>query len=742
MSWTLLAVLILALGLALATAIARRSELARMESRVRDRERLSEHGASDAQLMHPVIDLSRCVGCGSCVDACPEAGVLDLVHGQAMVVRGAKCIGHALCEQACPVSAIQVTLANLDERKDVPVVTGDLEAVGAPGVFLAGEVTAHALIKTAIDHGTFVGAEVARRIHAEPPVNPEALDLCIIGAGPAGLACALEAKRHGLQFVVLEQEPMLGGTVAKYPRRKLVMTRPVELPLHGWLSQSTYTKEELIELWHGIAAEHELPIEGGQVFEGLTARPDGTWHVNTANGPRSTRFVCLALGRRGVPRRLNVPGEELAKVSYSLIDARSYQGRRILVVGGGESAIEAAIGLAEQDGNEVVLSYRKAAFFRIAEASEKRLMECRKSGALRVVLNSRVAAIHPDSVELILETPDGKKRKRLPNDDVFVMAGGTPPFEALERSGVSFDPAMRPAVDPIREQGTGLIRGLTVGLVLALVALGWFLWHSDYYLLSDVERAAHPKHSWLRPDLALGLWTGVAAVVLIALNLTYLVRKAGRISFGSLQFWMTSHIATGILAVLCAMVHSAMAPHDSAGGHAFWALVVLTFTGAIGRYFYAYVPRATNGRELEIQEVKARLSRMSQEWDQGQQQFRDFARSEVSALIQAEQWKGSFFGRVFGLLGVRRELRRVLDTIAARGREDGVDDDQIAETLNLVRRAHHVAVMAAHFEDLRGLLGTWRWVHRWTAVLLIVLLAVHVIYALLYSPLVFSGVAG
>jgi len=367
-SWSLLVILVLALGLALLAALARRRELARMRGKVRERDAAVAEGTARSELLHPVIDLSRCLGCGTCVMACPEDGVLELVHGQAMVVRGARCKGIAACARECPVSAITVTIADLAERRDVPAIDDELEAIGSPGLFLAGEVTAHALVKTAIDHGTAVATEVARRAVDRVPslVRPAegarpsgaarvallqggdegVLDLCVVGAGPAGLACSLEAKRRGLRFVTIEQEKELGGTVAKYPRRKLVVSQPIVMPFHGKLGKTTFTKEELVELWSGLAREAELPIETGIVFEGCERGPDGVYTVHTKSGEVRARNVCLAVGRRGTPRKLGVPGEEQAKVAYSLLDAHSYQGRRILVVGGGDSAVEAALGLA------------------------------------------------------------------------------------------------------------------------------------------------------------------------------------------------------------------------------------------------------------------------------------------------------------------------------------------------------------------------------------------------------------
>ncbi len=740
MSWTLLFALVLALGIALFAAISRRIELVRMERKLEERGRAVRQTNAQTQLQYPVVDLSRCLGCGSCVAACPEDGVLDMVHGQAVVVNGSRCVGHASCERECPVGAIKVTIANLDKRNDVPVLTESLEAVGSPGLFLAGEVTAHALIKTAIEHGTAVAAEVARRV-VDAPTNTDNFDLCIVGAGPAGLACSLEAKRHGLSFVTIDQEAGPGGTVAKYPRRKLVMMQPVELPIHGRLSKTTYTKEELIELWQKIAREQELPIRGGEVFQGVEQNGGSGYVVRTATGAYAARHVCIALGRRGTPNKLGVPGEDLSKVAYSLLDARSYQGRRILVVGGGDSAVEAAVGLAEQPGNEVTLSYRRDAFFRIRARNEQKLQASVDQGKLRVLLKSHVRAIRGDSVDVEIENGSRSELHGLANDEVFVMAGGVAPFELLGRSGVSFDPSMRAPAEPIVEKGTGLTKALAIGFALSLVALIFALWHSDYYLLDRGERAASAKHALLRSGRGFGLWLGIGATALIVVNLLYLLRRSPRFKFrfGSLSAWMTSHVATGILALLCAMLHAAMSPRDTVGGHAFLALAVLLVTGAIGRYFYAYLPRAANGRELEIEEIKLQLDRMIENWDKSQRAFVERVQARLSALIQSQQWRSSLFGRALALVRGERELKLVIAELARDGRRQGLPEDRVQETLHLARRAHRTALAAAHYEDLRALLGSWRYLHRWIAVLMVVLIVLHVVYVLTYGSSVIDG---
>jgi len=772
LSWSLLCVLILVLGLALLLLLHRRRQLRMLRATLEERSEARTTGSHAARLQYPSVDLSRCVGCGTCISACPEDGVLGLVYGQAAVVHGARCVGHGRCAEACPVGAIQVTLGDLSKRDDIPVLSDQLEVTGMPGLYLAGEVTGYALVRTAITHGAAVAAHVANQVAKremrilsrrangdgrvdnrdsplaglqpttdtvvlEDHLQPRELDLLIVGAGPAGLSCSLAARERGLDFVTLEQEG-IGGTVAKYPRRKLVMTQPVELPLHGRLKRTTYQKEELIQLWQEIAARHQLPIHTGRQYLGVERDADGVFTVRARHAGKGVttyraRHVCLCLGRRGTPRKLGVPGEDMPKVAYSLMDAESYRDRRILVVGGGDSAIEAALGLAEQPGNQVHLSYRKAQFFRIKARNSQNLERARTGGRLQVLFESQVQAIEADRV--ILSQPNGDGPLVLPNDDVFVFAGGIPPFDLLRQARVSFDPALRPPTLELGEQGTGILRALAIALLLTLATLGFGLHFREYYTLATQLRPQSQWHDLLRPAGLLGLGAGIAAAVLILMNLLYLLRRSrlGEWIAGSLQHWLSIHVVTGVLALLLLVVHSGMEIRNTPGGHAFLAVAVLVTSGAVGRYFYAFLPKAANGRELSLDQVRGNLTAILGEWDQQGRSLSAAVRAELTALLDREVWSSSLPRRILSLLGSRRRLRSSLRRIEATARQEGVAKSQVRRVLALARRIHRTSMMTQHYEDLRGLVASWRFVHRWLALAMVLLAVLHIVVALRYA---------
>ena len=721
------------LGLAVVYLRLRNAERGRNSAVIAERTRAKSTGTHKARLQYPNIDIARCIGCGTCVASCPESGVLEMVNGQAQVVHGARCVGHGKCAEDCPVGAIAVELGDIAQRDDIPALTEKFESTLTPGVFLAGEITGWALIRTAIGHGTTVADEVARRVKEAGPAPEGVFDLIVIGAGPAGLACALQSKLHGISYMVLEQSEMY-GTVGKYPRRKLVMLQPVTLPLHGKLGRMSYSKEELVELWNGVVQEQQLPVQLGVELKGIERLEDGTLKVHTNQGETLTRNVCLALGRRGTPNKLGVPGEDLGKVNYSLLDAEAYEERHILVVGGGDSAIEAALGLAEQHGNKVTLSYRKGEFSRIKQRNESRIKEAVEAGHIEMLWKSEVVQIEEGTVTLKV----GEREERvIANDDVFVFAGGKPPFELLKKSGISFNPADRVDAPTAVESSGGMLHGLSISLGFSLLVLLWALFFRRYYSLPAFERPLTPEHEWLRPTGTAGLTAGILSVVAILANLAYLARRSLKFPWlpGTLKRWMTMHVATGIGAFLLVLIHSAMAPENTPGGHALYGLGILAITGAIGRYLYSFVPHAANGRELGLDEIEKQMMDLSAEWDQVDSAFTTQVRAEIQRVQTEGRWKGSFIQRLKGLIANQRMMHDSLVAMRRQAHREGLSLDQIDKVVELAQKAQRMALMAAHYDDLRALLSTWRWLHRWTALAMVLLVLKHVWTALRFGNL-------
>ena len=396
-----------------------------------DRGALSSEGP---KAQHPKIAMDSCIGCGSCVTVCPEGDVLALINGKAAIVNGHKCIGHGLCAEACPVGAITMVMAKPSAGSDLPVISEEYET-NVENLFIAGELGGLALIKNAVNQGRDSIDAIARRLllAVSNGNDRELLDVAIVGAGPAGISASLRAAEHGLKAVTLERETV-GGTVSKYPRAKLVMTSPVEFPLYGRFHKTALSKEELMGFWEKVIGRTDLNIHTSEGVDAVNKESDGLFHIRTAQGEYRSRAVVLAMGRAGTPRKLGVKGEELPHVLYRLIEADHYTDNDILIVGGGDSAVEAAMGLAYQRGNRVTVSYRKGEFSRLKDRNAKRIEEQIQLGTIKVLFNSMPIEFRVGSVAIGC---DGQVRE-LPNDFVWIFAGGTPPTEFLRASGIAF----------------------------------------------------------------------------------------------------------------------------------------------------------------------------------------------------------------------------------------------------------------------------------------------------------------
>ncbi len=395
--------------------------------------RAAEQGAiysHGPRAQHPQIDESLCIGCATCTAACPEGDVLGVIGGKASIVKAYKCIGHGLCADACPVGAITMTTASPKVNSQLPQLTAEYET-NLPNLFIVGELGGLALIKNAVTQGRDVVDVISGRVQQVRPSPGAGLyDVVIVGAGPAGISASLRAIERNLNYLTLE-EGEIGGTVARYPRQKMVMTSPVEFPLYGKFKKMELSKEELLEFWAKIMSRTDFQARTGEKVIDVRQQPDGTYQVISSKGSYAARAVILALGKNGSPRKLDVPGEDLPKVMYRLIEADHYHGKNVLVVGGGDSAVEAAMGLALK-GNSVVLSYRQSEFSRIKERNSQRVAELMAKGKLEVLFNSQVLEIQPTRV--VLERSGS--RLEIPNDYVWIFAGGTPPYDFLRKMGI------------------------------------------------------------------------------------------------------------------------------------------------------------------------------------------------------------------------------------------------------------------------------------------------------------------
>ena len=382
---------------------------------------------------HPHIDSNKCIGCGTCTSVCPEGDVLGMLGGKAAIVKGYKCIGHSLCAEACPVGAITMVMATPSMGADMPQLTSDHET-NLANLFVIGELGGLALIKNAVNQGRSCIDLIAGRLPALPQkTEAGVLDVVIVGAGPAGISASLRAIERKLNYVTLEQDE-IGGAVAKYPRQKLVMTSPVEFPMYGKFTKLELSKENLLAFWHQVMQRADFKARTGEKVESVQRREDGLFTIISTKGTYRCRSVVLALGRTGTPRKLGVPGEQLPKVMYRLIEADHYINKKILIVGGGDSAIEAALGLASQTGNKVALSYRQSAFSRIKERNEQRIIAAMRSEKVEVLFNSKVTEINPGSAVVAV---NGESRE-IPNDYIWIFAGGIPPYDLLRKAGVRF----------------------------------------------------------------------------------------------------------------------------------------------------------------------------------------------------------------------------------------------------------------------------------------------------------------
>jgi thioredoxin reductase/Pyruvate/2-oxoacid:ferredoxin oxidoreductase delta subunit len=385
--------------------------------------------------LYPYIDPHKCIGSGACVNACPEKDVLGIMSGRGTLINTTSCIGHGACFLACPVDAISLRIGTEKRGVELPHIKPDYET-NVEGVFVAGELGGMGLIKNSIEQGIAAVNGIKAKIEGfsdTKSLDFQHYDLVIVGSGPAGIGAALRAKELNLNYIVFEQDS-LGGTVFTYPRGKIVMTHPVQLPLYGEVKMEYTSKEELLDFWMEIREKYELIIQENTKVDSINKENDFFVSILQGGEKIFSKSVLLAIGRRGSPRKLNIPGEISTHVAYRLIEADEIQNERIMVVGGGDSAIEAALMLKDQ--NEVFLSYRKSEFARIKSLNEEKIKAAINANQIKVIFNSELKEIDKNSLKIEC---NGIQETMESIDKVYIFAGGELPTEFLKNAGVNME---------------------------------------------------------------------------------------------------------------------------------------------------------------------------------------------------------------------------------------------------------------------------------------------------------------
>ncbi len=397
------------------------------ESKIVDEKirKAKDEGLHEPVSLHPFVDVNSCIATGACVAACPEHDILGIKNGKATTINASQCIGHGACFHACPTEAISLRIGTEKRGVDIPHVSKTFET-NVPGIYIAGELGGMGLIKNAVEQGRQAAENISKALKKDHSAQ---YDLLIVGAGPAGISACLTAKKNGLKFLLLEQDT-LGGTVYTFPRRKIVMTSPMDLPLFGKVKLYETSKSELLDLWTSVLNKNSITVRENLKVESIVS-DGGIFKLSTLTGEEFTGArVLLAIGRRGTPRKLDIPGEMKEKVAYRLLEPEDISGKHIIVAGGGDSAVESALLLADQ--NHVTLSYRNEVFNRIKPLNNMALNKAVAEGKILLRLGSNLIAIEDDSVFLSV----GNENLTLQNDLVYIFAGGELPTQFLEKAGI------------------------------------------------------------------------------------------------------------------------------------------------------------------------------------------------------------------------------------------------------------------------------------------------------------------
>lgn len=679
-----------------------------------------------------MIDPDVCIGSLSCLGACHEGDILGVVGGSVRLVHADHCVGHGRCAAECPVGAIRLVFGSAERGVDLPEVSSVFES-SRPGLHIVGELGGMGLIKNAISQGLQVAEHLAEVVSQEGP------GVVVVGAGPAGIATALGLKARAVPFRLVDQGTM-GGSVAHYPRHKIAMTETVKLPLWGRFGKPAISKEELLRTLERILRKTRIAVEEGMRVTGIEGR-DGDFAVATNRGILPASKVVLAIGRRGTPRRLGVPGEGMEKVVYQLTDPEQYDGQKVLVVGGGDAALEAAVQLAQESSAKVSLSYRGTELGRCREANRKKLGSLAAAGRIQAFLPSQVREIR--AREVVLDR--NGVTTRLPNDFVIVNIGGELPVEFLAKAGVSMRryhgeaPGQpRPGAEAAAGGDTALgarerrertrqrsIRALYA--LAGLAVLAFLAWKGrDYYLLSRAARRASPLHVSLRSAGPWGHGVGIAATAFMLSNFLYAARKRWKwlSAAGGIRGWLDFHVFVGLMSTPVIAFHAAFRSNNLLASATAAALAIVVGTGLVGRFIYGAVP-SDGGKAVELSELLSRFERLRNA------QERSLTRAGAAARALLQRATAPLRAGSMALLFVLMPLEAVTLRIRlVRMRRRFVDRAAYVEFRRALIALARIRWQIRFYSSLKRLLRGWRAFHATLAVFLVLAIAAHIAVSL------------